>query len=81
MSGQCQSSLSQKKSPYQDLFVLQYKGLKYLKEHKSRKLPNELSSDDDCDTEKVNSNSIVSRMMNRIDRNLKNCIKIQSRVI
>ena len=58
---------------------MQQKGLQLLKERKTRKQPTEESSED-SDSETVNSQYVL-RLNNRINRNLKNSIKIQTRIL
>ena len=47
-----------KRSQFQHLYELQQKGLKLLKEHKTRKQPAEASSDD-SDSEAVSQESVI----------------------
>jgi len=72
-------SSDNRNSQYRYLFQLQQKGLQLLKERKTRKQPTEESSDD-SDSETVNSQYVL-RLNNRINRNLKNSIKIQTRIL
>ena len=78
-------SIDEHNGNLQDLLILHYKGVKLLKEHKTRRLSSELNDeseeDAESDSEHLKSQFIVEKMRKRIDANLGKAIKIQSRVL